>query len=555
MKKIVTLLCIIAGLQVQSQFINQLTFIGSYTPGHIDTLLSGQGVPTGVFNISYNVDLYKVVYNTVDWDSNYATASGLLCVPQNTTCQVPMLSYQHGTTLQKTNVPSNLQIEWYVGLAAAGLGYVTVLPDYLGLGTSSVPLHPYQHAHTEATAVIDMIRAGKEAADSLGSPVNDQLFLFGYSQGGHATMAAHQLIQEKLDNVMHVTASAPMSGAYDMSGVMADVMTSNNPYPEPFYLPFLILGYNEVYHLFTADSDAFIHPFDSTLPPLFDGTHSGGDVDNAMGTDTPKLIMQPVQLDSFINDSVNNFFRVKLSENNTYNWVPTSPLKMYFCEGDQSVNFHNAIVAYQHFIQNGATTVDTVVVSHTLDHVPCAQFAILAGTEWFQTMLYKPIASGGVSTTHNTSAVTPNGSATITATFGDPPYKYAWSNGDSTATITGLDSGTYIVTVTDRSHCGSFMDTAVIQSVISGLQDEALSNVQVYPNPSKGMINIRNLNTGDNLKETLVYDMEGRLIKTYTIRQGNILQLYFAEAAQGIYYVCIKSESGKELRKKVTVLE
>lgn len=46
-----------------------------------------------------------------------------------------------------------------------------------------------------------------------------------------------------------------------------------------------------------------------------------------------------------------------------------------------------------------------------------------------------------------------DGEATVTASDGTPPYTYAWSNGQNTATATGLSAGTYTVTVTDAAAC------------------------------------------------------------------------------------------------------
>ena len=42
-----------------------------------------------------------------------------------------------------------------------------------------------------------------------------------------------------------------------------------------------------------------------------------------------------------------------------------------------------------------------------------------------------------------------SGNATATPLNGIPPYVFAWSNGDTTSTITNLSAGTYTVTVTD----------------------------------------------------------------------------------------------------------
>lgn len=55
-------------------------------------------------------------------------------------------------------------------------------------------------------------------------------------------------------------------------------------------------------------------------------------------------------------------------------------------------------------------------------------------------------ASSGVS-----CAGADDGTATVTASGGDSPYTYAWSDGQTTATASGLGGGTYVVTVTDNN--------------------------------------------------------------------------------------------------------
>ena len=46
-----------------------------------------------------------------------------------------------------------------------------------------------------------------------------------------------------------------------------------------------------------------------------------------------------------------------------------------------------------------------------------------------------------------------DGSATVTASNGTPPYNYSWSNGQATQTALGLSAGSYTVTVTDGAGC------------------------------------------------------------------------------------------------------
>ena len=188
------------------------------------------------------------------------------------------------------------------------------------------------------------------------------------------------------------------------------------------------------------------------------------------------------------------------------------------------------------------------------EHQACAPYAILDAVTWFQTFTYTSLASNGVTVTASTSRSAPNGSAVAHPLQGtNAPYSYLWSNGQTTDSISGLAAGTYYVTVSDRSHC-TYTDSAVIQ-FINGVEDQVLTNVRIYPNPSKGVINIVNTDPSDNIKLAEIYDMEGRLVKTYAIRTGVNIQLYLDQAAQGIYCVRLLAESGKELHSKITIIE
>ena len=64
-----------------------------------------------------------------------------------------------------------------------------------------------------------------------------------------------------------------------------------------------------------------------------------------------------------------------------------------------------------------------------------------------------------------------SGSATVQPSNGTSPYTYAWSNGRTSQTITGLSYGTYTVNVTDARGCrltsSVFIDSYVCPQVIS----------------------------------------------------------------------------------------
>ena len=61
--------------------------------------------------------------------------------------------------------------------------------------------------------------------------------------------------------------------------------------------------------------------------------------------------------------------------------------------------------------------------------------------------------TASTSTTPQSSCLTDNGTATVTASNGASPYSYLWSNSGGNATINNLAAGNYSVTVTDNNHC------------------------------------------------------------------------------------------------------
>jgi pimeloyl-ACP methyl ester carboxylesterase len=309
------------------------TILLRFSKTQVDSLYTANGVPAFLFPTQYAVNVHRVIYNTLDGKNQPTIASGLIIVPVGDTCPVPLISYQHGTQSKKDQVFSYLKGEWIVGVAGAATGYLACLPDYIGLGFSP-GIHPYQHAETEARAVIDMLRAAREIGAREGLNLSDELFLLGYSQGGHATMAAHREIEENLSGEFTVTASAPLSGAYDMSGVQFDMVASFDPYSVPGYLPFLIIGYQDVYgNLYNDISEIFTAPYDSILPPLFDGNYTINDV-NAVMPSVPRLIIDSTYAAAFFSDPQHPAL-LALKDNDVYDWVPIAPVRMGYCDLDE----------------------------------------------------------------------------------------------------------------------------------------------------------------------------------------------------------------------------
>lgn len=362
-------------------------------------------IPAGTINFinnaiqaKYDVSLYEMTYNTTDARGVEHVASGLVCLPNDPTVVFPLACYQHGTVAGRDDVPSRQMGGFQLAMAFASHGYVTAAPDYVGLGDSP-GVHPYIHAKTEASAGVDMLLAVREMADlEADIHLNDQLFISGYSQGGHAAMALQKEVELNQAANFTVTASAPMSGPYDVSGKMIDFTLGDSEYNTVSYLAWLTLGYQEAYPMLLADitlADVFkpeyiagILSFKNEEISLWDlNAIMQGILLDSVGAIIPKNILQPDILDALKNDPTHPM-SMALADNDLYNWVPQSPTRMYYCQGDDQVTYENAIVAEEYMNANGAPDVTAVRMDTDavpLDHGGCVIPASIDGIEWFDT--------------------------------------------------------------------------------------------------------------------------------------------------------------------------
>jgi hypothetical protein len=351
------------------------------TASEIAEVFTASDIP---LTAQYDVRVYKIVYETITPIGARTIASGALVLPLNVGKPLPLVSYQHGTITQTNKAPSmDLYGEAMVGIAFATTGYAAAVPDYLGLGDSP-GLHPYQHARSEATACVDMLRAAKAYCPANGFPLTNHLFLCGYSQGGHATMALLRELETFHTNEFTVTACAPMAGAYDMSGATCADFLSGRTQPNPYYFAYLVAAFCETYQLAPSFADLLKAPYNTTLPPLLRGNTPGGDINIAIGPDALQ-ILKPEVLAAFVRDPLHPL-RLALRDNDLYAWTPRAPLWMYHCGGDQDVVCLNSEVALDSFHSRGATQVQLIDLLPTGDHGECVFPSLLHAKAWFDTM-------------------------------------------------------------------------------------------------------------------------------------------------------------------------
>ena len=216
------------------------TTLGIYSPEAIQQMLSSMNAVLP-FSLTDSVAIISVEYMTVDSDNNQEHASGAVLIPLNKTNPHPLLSLQHGTETKQDLVASQSplnSVEGIVGLVLASLGYVTVVPDYLGFGVSDV-MHPYLHASSLVPCVIDLMRASRTYCSNNGIALDGRVFLTGYSEGGYTTLAAQKTIEQNYSDEFNLTAVAPMAGPYDLYGMMLNLFQQGE-YSTPAYIAFFL---------------------------------------------------------------------------------------------------------------------------------------------------------------------------------------------------------------------------------------------------------------------------------------------------------------------------
>ena len=370
-------------------------FIESFDKDEIQMILDnefGNLAPDAI----YNVSMYKVVYNTIDPYGNEVIASGVIGYPENLNQAFPMISWQHGTEVRRENVSSNNGFN-ILSLWLTTRGYIFLEPDYLGLGESEL-LHPYCMKDPSAWTTIDLIRSAKtffnNEDENIFYPItsNNDLILFGYSEGGYVSMAAHYILENQNINEFNLLASFPMAGPYDLSGIMVDLMLTQEPYGEPYYLPYVLVPYINYYEL-GALSEYFLPDYAEMFEYLFNGEYSGSYINSIM-PEIPIEVLLPSVIEDFTNDT-SHPLRLKLFENNLWDWSPNADMYLFHGLGDELIPYENSELAYNSFINSGSENVYLYLAPEEYGgHSEVAQYCLISAYQICEDN-YKSILSKG----------------------------------------------------------------------------------------------------------------------------------------------------------------
>ena len=146
-------------------------------------------------------------------------------------------------------------------------------------------------------------------------------------------------------------------------------------------------------------------------------------------------------------------------------------------DGSASVNATGGTSPYSYLWSNGSANT-------SLTNLAAGTYTITATdangcTDTTSITITEPallIASTAVTTNVSCNGVS-DGAAAVLGVGGTAPYAFAWSNGATTASITGLSAGTYTVTITDANGCTDDEPVTITEPTILAASTTLLNNV------------------------------------------------------------------------------
>ncbi len=310
-------------------------------------------------NLKYNVSVYLVTY-PVNFQGKILTASGVVCLPE-TKGNFSIISFQNGTNTLHDAAPSR---DIFNGLytlieSAASYGFIVVIADYLGFGSSEQIIHPYYHRESNDLAVKNLILAAKELTNesNIQAKCNENIFLMGYSQGGWATLSAARDIEQTAPSGMSVKAVSCGAGAYQLIDFSEHVLNLIT-YPTPYYLPYFIESHRQNGMLTDPLSLFFKEPYASRIPNLFNGNFSGDEINQQLTDTVAKLVTENLK-NHFSDGAEFSALRNELDKNSIYGWKTEMPVRFYHGTADDNVYFGQSELMYEDMLQHGSSAENT----------------------------------------------------------------------------------------------------------------------------------------------------------------------------------------------------
>jgi len=349
------------------------------------------------------VDAVKIDYTAINVNESALTVSGGIVIPKLAPASLKgLVLYFHGTTVQRTNVPSNFLTASNgatantdgILLAAlwASQGYVVVMPDYIGLGIDTTHPHPYVvYPQQNAQSGLAMVKAARSfLAGAYGITGPMPLHITGYSEGGAYALEAAHLMQNNpayaavLD--VGLVDAVPLSGAFDLTGTMLpylfyNISAANNPWfslsplvsaaSKPYLSADLVLGFAyysgiaptailvDAFYTCSAslpcgssgNLDGLYYSTNSDQTVIFTAAQQATNTSWGLASNAITPLLTETYAKALMDQDLSNPLYKQVAGADTYLFVPTFPVTIVSLMEDSVVTRKNSDVAFTYFVK------------------------------------------------------------------------------------------------------------------------------------------------------------------------------------------------------------
>ena len=230
----------------------------------------------------------------------------------------------------------------------AAKGYAVVIADYIGFGLTANRIHPYMHIQSTAQSVVDMALAVKPYLEKIGrKPESEEVYLFGFSEGGSTTLAVMRMLQESYYDTFPIKQVYAGGGPYDLAATF-DVSMELGVTGIPCAIPMIVQGVNEGERL-GLDMKDFFKP--RLLENYDEWINSKHYTVNQINENIQSKDLHDIMTDAGRDKTSKETARLykALLDNSTLRFRPLSPIYLFHSRQDQTVPFVNAQRAEEAF--------------------------------------------------------------------------------------------------------------------------------------------------------------------------------------------------------------
>lgn len=317
---------------------------------------------TAIKNTNSGFKVFNIQYRTTLPDSTPIVASGVFILPDTNLIPVKLAVYNHSTLSSLADAPSNyanFNLASGIGIevtlmaqVVAPSGYAIACPDYIGYGLTTSLVETYAQSHLGKISA-DMLLAFKEFLSKRNYKTSsDSVSIYGYSEGGMASMATHQ--QLELRNQQPVRFSFCGSGPYSTKILFDTVLKQTQVAKRS-----LSFGAKYIYCL-----DKYYSipnkPLNYFINNSYVSLYKNLPLISWINADTSTLPNSPQVF--FTSSYINNYFEKNpiisgflkgLEINSIYNWKPKAPITLFQGSADNLVYPIIADSAYKTILNNG----------------------------------------------------------------------------------------------------------------------------------------------------------------------------------------------------------